>query len=356
VKAAHTIGPRTIEVRDIPIPIAAPDGLVLQISVCGVCGSDVRRWREGPGATALPVVAGHEAVGRIVAVGAQVTGYAIGERLAIAPDTHCGTCYYCERGLYNLCDNLHLVGITPGWQGGFAEYLPLSGEVLRNGIVHRVPAALSDVAAALSEPCASVLASHNTLGTTLGDTVVVIGAGPIGCIHIAVAQARGARVIVAQRSEPRRLLARRFGPDLVIDASTQDVISEVLAFTEGRGADAIICANGVAETQAQAVMMARKGGAVVLFGGLPKANPMVTLDANRIHYGEISVLGAFSYHPTIHALALDTLARGLVPAEHLVTHLFALDDINEAFEVASTGRGLKVMVAPDPAILDWPLA
>lgn len=343
MKAAFFVGPRAIEVREVPVPFVPADGLLLRVSVCGICGSDVRRWREGP---TEPIVQGHEAVGRVVAVGEGVTDFALGERLAIAPDTHCGICYYCERGLYNLCDSLSLVGITPGWQGAFAEVLPLSGEVLRNGVVHRVPEGLDDVAAALSEPASSVLASHDALGTTLGDTVVVIGAGPIGCIHISVARARGARVIIVQRSEPRRLLARRFDPDLIVDASTQDVVAAVRAATEGRGADVVICANGVAETQAQAVSMARKGGRVVLFGGLPKAHPMVTLDANRIHYGEIAVLGAFSYHPTVHALALDTLARGIIPAEHLVTHTFALDDIAEAFDVAATGRGLKVMVRP----------
>ena len=117
--------------------------------------------------------------------------------------------------------------------------------------------------------------------------------------------------------------------------------------TEGRGADTIICANPVAATQAQAVRAVRKGGRVVLFGGLPKADPMTTLDGNLVHYGEIEVVGAFSYHPTMHALALDVLRRGLIPADALITHTFPLSDVATAFEVASSGEGLKVVLTPD---------
>lgn len=351
MKSAFLVDKQTYDLRDIPDPVCPPDGLILNVEACGVCGSDIRRWKEGPPdagsyAGMHGIVAGHEAAGTVIAVGSDVRKYAVGDRLAVAPDIHCGTCYYCQRGMFNLCDNLHFLGITPGYPGGLAEKLVLTGEVLELGIVHRVPDGLSSLHAALSEPASSVLACHEKAETSLDDTVVVIGAGPTGCIHVAVAKARGARVIVSQRSATRRALAARFGPDSIIDPTTEDFVARVRELTDGRGADLLICANPVAATQTQAVEACRKGGRVVLYGGLPKANPMTTLDSNRIHYGEIEVVGAFSYHPTMHALALDAIERGLIPADKLITHTFSLDEVDAAFETAASGAGLKVVVTP----------
>lgn len=344
MKAAYLISPTQFEVRSISLPVLPADGLILKVAACGVCGSDLRRWKEGPIGGSEPLVAGHEIAGVVSAVGARAGEYCVGERLAVAPDVHCGRCYYCARGLYNLCDQLRLIGITPGYDGGFAEYLLLTHEMLTNGIVHRVPEGMQFQHAALAEPCSSVLAAHAQAETSLQDTVVVMGAGPIGCLHIAVARARGARVILSEPSPVRREMARAFQPELIIDPSSQDVVAIVKQATAGRGADVAVCANPVAATQTQAVELVRKRGKVILFGGLPKANPMTSLDGNRIHYGEIRVIGTFSYHPAFHALALDSLQRGLLPADQLITHTFAIDQIDTAFQTAAAGEALKVMV------------
>jgi L-iditol 2-dehydrogenase len=292
------------------------------------------------------LVQGHELAGTVLEVGQNVTQYAPGDRLAIAPDIHCGQCYYCRRGLYNLCDHLRLLGITPTFPGGFAEKVVLTGEVLANGIVNRMPAGMSFAAGALAETLSSVLAAHDKAGTSLADTVLIMGAGPIGCLHIAVAKARGAAVIVSEPHEQRREVAQRFGPDALIDPFNQDVAATVRALTHGLGADIVICANPVAATQTQAVEAVRKAGRVILFGGLPKANPLTTLDGNRIHYGEIEVVGAFSYHPTTHELAVDFLSRQVIPAEKLITHTLPLEQVSRAFEIAASGEGLKVIVTP----------
>jgi L-iditol 2-dehydrogenase len=352
MKAAFLVGKERHEIREIPDPVAPEDGLVLAVEACGVCGSDLRRWREGPPAGAgsyagmAGIVSGHEISGTVVAAGDKVHGYRIGERLAVAPDIHCGTCHYCRRGMYNLCDELHFLGITPGYPGGFAEKLVLTQEVLTLGIVHRIPEGLSSLHAALAEPMSSVLASHEKAGTSLQHTVAIMGAGPIGCLHIALAKARGARVFISEPSDTRLSLAAEFHPDALINPREVDFVVRVLELTGGLGADIVICANPIAATQAQAVQAVRKNGRVVLFGGLPKADPMTTLDSNRIHYGEIGVVGAFSYHPTMHALALDVLKRGLIPADALITHTFSLEQVQTAFETAADGAGLKVVVQP----------
>jgi L-iditol 2-dehydrogenase len=275
-----------------------------------------------------------------------VTRYSPGDRLAIAPDVHCGYCYYCQRGMYNLCDNLRLVGITPGYPGGFAEKMVLTGEILNNGIVHPMPDGLPFKVAAIAEPCCSVLAMHENMGTKLGDTMVVLGAGPIGCLHVAIAKARGASAIVSEPVKKRLEMVQDFHPDATIDPTSEDVVTRVRELTDGLGADIVVCANPVASTQTQAVEMVRKRGKVVLFGGLPKANPMTSLDGNIIHYGEIEVVGAFSYHPTYHELALDLLNRGVIPADRLISDVFPLEKVGEAFESAASGDVLKVVVTP----------
>ena len=353
MKAAFLVGKQTYIVQEAPEPEVPQDGVVLSVEACGVCGSDLRRWREGPTAGERSIeglqgiIAGHEVAGTVIAAGPGAQDYAVGDRLAVAPDIHCGTCFYCRRGFYNLCDSLHFLGISPGYPGGFAERMALTREVLDLGIVHRIPSGLSSLHAALAEPMSSVLACHDKAGTDVDHTVAVMGAGPIGCLHVAIAKARGARVIISEPSATRLAYARDFGPDAMTDMVGNAFVAWVREHTEGRGADTIICANPVAATQAQAVRAVRKGGRVVLFGGLPKANSMTTLDGNLVHYGEIEVVGAFSYHPTMHALALDVLRRALIPADALITHTFPLADVSSAFEAASTGKGLKVVITPE---------
>lgn len=344
MKAAFLVAPRTLELQDTPDPIAPDDGLVLDVKACGICGSDLRRWKEGPPKGVAGMIPGHEAAGIVIKAGQGQSRFAVGDHVAIAPDVHCGRCYYCQRGLYNLCDEIRFIGVTPGLPGALAEKLVLTGEILANGIVHRMPEGMSFAEGSLAEPSCSVLASHDRAGTGLGDMVVVMGAGPIGCLHVIVAKARGARVVVSEPSPVRRRLAEQCRPDAVVDPTAEDLESRVRQMTAGVGADIVICANPVAETQTQAVQIVRKRGKVILFGGLPKANPMVTLDSNRIHYGEIEIVGAFSYHPTAHQRALDLIHRKVIRAELLVTHTYGLKDIGEAFEAAATGEALKVVI------------
>lgn len=346
MKAAFLVAAREFEIREFQDPLAPDDGLVLKVEACGVCGSDLRRWKEGPPPGVDGITPGHEVSGVVEQVGKNVTRYAAGDRIAIAPDVHCGYCYYCKRGLYNLCDNLRFLGITPGYPGGFAEKMVLTGEVLSNGIVHPMPEGLSFSHAAIAEPCCSVLAMHERAGTSLGDTVVVLGAGPIGCLHVAIAKARGASAIVSEPIQKRLEMVKAFHPDATIDAAREDVVTRVRELTGGLGADVVVCANPVASTQAQAVEMVRKRGTVVLFGGLPKANPMTTLDGNIIHYGEIKVVGAFSYHPTYHELAMDLLNQGVIPADRLISDTYSLEKVGEAFEASASGDVIKVVVTP----------
>jgi L-iditol 2-dehydrogenase len=347
VRAAFLVASQRYEVREIPVPACPEDGLILKVEACGICGSDLRRWKEGPPPGIVDMVSGHEIAGVVVQVGDKVTSLTESERLAIAPDVHCGNCYYCRQGFFNLCDNLRLIGITPGYQGGFAEYLVITAEILQGGIVHKIPPSLTPLQAALAEPLSSVLASQEVANVSSGNTVVVMGAGPIGCMHIAIARAKGARVILSEPSEIRRQLATRFEPEVIVDPTKQDLVAGVRRLTDGLGADVAICANPIAATHTQAVELVRKRGQVILFGGLPKDHPMTSLDGNRIHYNEVRIMGTFSYHPRFHAQALEAIQSKLVNPEQLITHVYPIEKINEAFQMAVSGEALKVVIQMD---------
>ncbi|MDZ7371699.1 MAG: alcohol dehydrogenase catalytic domain-containing protein, partial [candidate division KSB1 bacterium] len=157
MKAAFFTGPKTIELADIENPQLPVDGCIIAVKAAAICGSDLRRWREGPISKSEPVIPGHEIAGTVIRVGNNCHAVKVGDRLALGPDVHCGACWYCEQGMYNLCDYLVLYGITPGRHGGFAEQMALPGELLAHGVWHRIPKDLSDEAAALAEPCASVI-------------------------------------------------------------------------------------------------------------------------------------------------------------------------------------------------------
>ena len=347
MKTACLVGKRQIEIRDFEKPSVPDDGLIIAIEACGICGSDIRRWHEGPPTGCEFLVQGHEAAGSVIETGKYVSNFRAGDKIAIAPDIHCGDCEYCHKGLFNLCDNLKLIGITPGVYGCFSDYLVITNEIIKNGIIHHIPEGISPVSATLAETMASVLACQERYNVASDEVVVIMGAGPVGCLHATIAKLKNARVVLIEPSDNRRTIALKTKPDLVLNPLEVDPVQSVLKFTNGHGADVIICANPVWETQAQAVQMAKKRGRIIFFGGLPKDNPITKLDANKIHYRELTVGGAFSYHPDFHKMALEILATGKVRADDFITNIFPLSQIDKGFEAAASGKELKVVIVPD---------
>ncbi len=346
MKAAVFEGPGKITVREVPLTPCGPDDIILKIHACGICGSDVRTYKVGLKKNAAgreSQILGHEFTGTVAEVGHNVTRYKVGDPIAVAPDVCCGECWYCRRGLVNLCDKHRMLGVD--WPGGFAEYAHLPAEVLKLGMVHHVPASMSLDAATMSEPASSVIAAQENVGVGLGDTVLIIGDGPIGCLHVEIARARGAsRVFMSGMLRLKEAAA--FNPDRLWDGGSEDVVKKVREETDGLGVDFAICANPVAATQELAVRAVRKRGTVVLFGGLSRDNPMTSLDSNLIHYGEIKVVGAFSYPAPIHQKALAAIRDGFITAEKYMTLALPLDDTQKGFEAAAAGKALKVVIKP----------
>src|SRR5579875_768214 len=341
MKAARLYGIRDLRVEEVADPVPGPGEALIQIRSCGVCPSDVRGYlgtRSGSGPSGLPRTPGHEWAGVVVALGAPVPDdrlppIRVGDRVVADWRWVCGTCYQCRRGVFNYCENLRR-----GVRGGFAEYgvAPLSQ-------LRVLPDHVSFEEAAFCEPLACILNAHSATDIGLGDDVVIVGAGPIGLLHLQVARNRGARVIVSDPISARLAKARELGAHETIDASAVDPVARVKELTEGRGADTVIIAVGAVEAIRQGLAMGAINGRINIFAGTyPPAE--LPLDPNLIHYRQLRVTGSHDFTPHHFTTALRLIQFGIVRVAPLISHRFPLDEVREAFETTASRRGLKSMV------------
>jgi L-iditol 2-dehydrogenase len=344
MKAAVYLDKDKMEVREVPTPEPDVDSVLVKVHSCAVCGSDIRIFHHGNSRVKPPQILGHESSGEVVEVGANVTRFRKGDRIALGADVPCGECGFCEAGIGNNCQINYAMGYQ--FAGSFAEYVLLNKTVVNYGPVHHIPEGLGYDEAALAEPLACVLNAVELTNIRLGDVVVIVGAGPIGCMIIPVAYMSGAsKVIVVQRSRPRLENARKFHADSYICSSEEDPVKRVLEETGGLGADVIFTANPNPQSHVDALKMAKNRARINLFGGLP-AGSTVTLDTNIIHYKELFVLGAHGSLPRHHRQALDLIAAGRPDIKPYISHRFPLDRIAEAFAAAEGHQGMRVVMKP----------
>lgn len=345
MKAAVYEGPGRLEIREVPDPAPTRDNLILRVRMCTICGTDLKLYTIGNPRCKPPRIIGHEFVGEVIAAGADVAGFALGDRVTLATSVACGRCAYCSRGLENLCPDMKCVSYD--YDGAFAEYVEVPGSVVRRGNALLVPRGLEDKAAALAEPLSCVVNAQKIAGVKPGDTVVVVGAGPLGCLNAEAAKAFGAcRVILTQTSPERLALARRLRDIEVIDVSGGDAVAQVRTLTNGEGADVVIVAAPNAQAQAQAIEMARKGGTVNLFASLPKGESTILVDTRIVHYGQIAITGASDSRPCDVRDALQLLDTGKIDVNAIVTHELPLDRILEGIAMMQRRSGLKIAVRP----------
>jgi len=332
-------------VKDVPTPNIDADSVLVKVTACAVCGSDIRILRYGNPRVRPPAVMGHESAGEVAAVGENVRKFKVGQRVSIGADVPCGQCSFCEAGIGNNCQTNLAMGYQ--FQGSFAEYVPLNRTVVDYGPVHLLPDRVSYEQAALAEPLGCVLNALERSPIAFGDVVVVIGAGPIGCMVIETARKMGAgKIIVVQRSRPRLENARRFNADVYVCSAEEDPVGRVKDETDGLGADVILTACPSPEAQVDAIEMAKNRGRVNFFGGLAKDRSVVSLDTNKIHYKELLVTGAHGSMPRHHRQALDLIADGVIDMGQYISHRFPLGQIADAFAVAESHAGMRVIVNP----------
>ncbi len=346
MKAAVLRGPNDLALTTIATPQAGAGDLVLRVRAATVCGTDLRilTGKKSKGVR-FPSVIGHEFAGTIVEVGTGVTAWRVGDRVCVDPVVPCRACAYCKTGRENVCQNRQAIGYE--FDGAFAEFVRIPAIALQAGNVFRVPEGMDFEAAALAEPLACCINGQRNAGIALGDTVLVLGAGPIGLMHAGLAKAAGARqVIVSEPNAARREAARQRGVDAVCDPSVESLAAVVKARTDGLGADVAILAIGVPALVDEAFSAVRKGGHVNLFAGF-STGATATIDVNLIHYNELVVTGASALSRHDYEIALNLLAAGRLDAGSLITHRFGIDEALGAFEEAGSGRALKVALLND---------
>lgn len=333
-------------VDEVPTPEPAAGGMLVKVHACGLCGSDLRTIRSGHSKVRLPWILGHEICGEVAALGEGFAGpWRVGQRLSIGPVVYDPNDPYCIEGRHELSAGVREIGQQ--WPGGLAEYVAIPAESVAMGNLLPSPDGMAAEHAAIVEPGSSVVHAHERARTGLGDTVLIMGAGPIGCLHIAVARACGADRIILSDINARRLeLAQTFGPDAVIDASSEDVAARVSELTDGTGPAVIVTANPSPQAPVDAVHMAAKGGRIVLFGGLPHGDSSPGVDLNVVHYQNLNLIGLSRFAPRHFRKSLRLLASGRIPAERLVTHVLPLERADEGVRAALEGEALKVVLTP----------
>lgn len=344
MKAAVLRDVGKLSIENVPMPKPDTEGAIVKIEACAICTTDVKIYHHGYKGFKPPLILGHELSGTIHVIGSGLTGWHEGERVAVGPNIACGICWFCSNGFPTACDNLITIGVHI--YGGFAEFVHIPGNAIKAGCLNLIPERVSFEEATLTDPLSCAINASQLSGVKEGDTVVVIGAGPTGCLNVEVAKGLGAKVILVQRSSHRLEKARFTGADVYICASTEDVKTRIKEETQGRGADSVIVACNSPQAQGEALELVRKRGIVNFFGGLPKDSPFIKLDSNLVHYGEISVTGTHGGSSEHCQKALSLIADGKVKAKSYITGKFYLEDLLAGIGAAEKKEGLKTIIKP----------
>jgi L-iditol 2-dehydrogenase len=332
-------------IEDVPLPNIGEDELLLRVMASSICGTDLRIIHSGHRklAPGQKIILGHEFSGVVARVGSRAGPFQVGQRMGVAPNMGCGRCEACAQGMPNLCPDYTAFGIT--LDGAHTKYVRIPPAAIAQGSVMPLPPEVSFAEAALLEPLSCVVNSHRATRIDLGDTVVVFGAGPIGLLHLMLAQCAGAGAVLVVDVQPHRLArAHELGATSTLDAGQEDVPQRVRRATEGRGADVVITACSIASVQEQALELLAPFGRVCFFGGLPRDGSKVFLDTNLIHYKQLQVTGTTGGAPRDFRTALKLVASGRIDLKRVVSHVFPPAEMARAFDTALHQETMKVVM------------
>jgi len=341
--AARFYAPGDLRIEEVDLPKIGEGELLIRNRVALTCGTDLKMFLRGHRLATPPLIIGHEFAGTVEKVGDCAEGFEEGMRVVAANSAPCMFCHYCRIGKPNLCDRLDDVLVGFSSPGAYAEYVRLPARIVKQN-TYEVPKDVPLESAAFVEPLACVAHGIELSNIKTGDLVFVIGAGPIGLMHIQLAKVHGAKTVIVADASPERLQnATRLGADQLISSS--DPASQVKALTDGRGADVTIEAVGKPETWELAVRATRKGGTTILFGGCPSGST-ASIDAGLVHYGELTLKGVFHHTPSDVREALRLISTGQVKVAPLVTHRMRLTEVEAALRLMQKGTAIKVAITP----------
>ena len=341
--AAVLYGKEQLQIEKVDVPDVGAGDMLVRVRAALTCGTDVKVFRRGYHARMIvpPALFGHELAGDVVAMGRDVRGFKIGQRVVAANSAPCGECYFCRREQSNLCEDLLFNN------GAYAEYIRIPDRIVKKN-TYAVPDHVSYQDAALVEPLACVLRGIEETGLRAGDTMAVIGLGPIGMMFVRLAKSvYGARVIAIGRRQTQLDRAKAMGADeVVINSDGSDVLGPVQEMTGGRGADVVIEAVGVPEVWQLAIKLLRRGGVVNFFGGCPSGTE-IKVDTNLLHYSELTLKASFHHTPALIRKALESVSRGYISAKDMVNRVEPLTNLLEVMQHLMSHNGhLKTAIIP----------
>ncbi|HYE91724.1 MAG TPA: zinc-binding dehydrogenase [Terriglobales bacterium] len=333
-------GPGDLRFEDLPVPTPKAGEIVLKIEAALTCGTDVKTLRRGHPVMIphTPTVFGHEFAGTIAAVGAGVRRLRAGDRVVAGNSAPCGDCRMCLAARPNLCEDLLFVN------GAYGEYIALPPRLVARNVV-TIDARLPAARAAFAEPLACAILGVQRARVEAGHTAVIFGHGPLGCLLAMVAAAQKARVIIVGKAGRRLEQVRALGLGHCLDATAGDVMAELRDLTGGHGVDVAMDATGRPEVWERAVDATGRGGTVLFFGGCAPGTS-IQLDTRRVHYEELTLVGAFHHTPDLIRQAVELLSGGEVEPDGLLTHRMTLEDVPAALELMTRGEALKVLIEP----------
>jgi len=327
----------------VPKPEVGLGEVLVKVRAAAVCASDIRVFK-GEKSASPGVIQGHEFSGEIEEVEESVEGYSVGDRVTLHPVISCGHCFYCQKGHANMCLNRKTIGYDEN--GGFAEYVLIPRSMVESGSLVRLADSISYEEGSLAEPLGCVVNSVETCRIDLGNSLLIVGAGPMGLLNLLMARASGAgKILVSEPIEERLRLAGSLGADVLIDPQKEDLTSRAKEETDGLGPDAAIVTIGIPSLIAETIRVVRKLGVVNLFAGCPIGSEM-SIDPNLIHYNELLVTGSQNATLNQFKRGLGLLEKKILDLNCLITHRFSLQDAEEAFQKRITMEGLKTLIIP----------
>lgn len=344
--AAVYHGQNDVRLEEVPAPQIGPREILVRVHTCGICGTDLKKIATG--SHSAPRIFGHETTGEVAAVGADVTRFRVGDRVAFFHHIPCGDCYYCRHKVFAQCEVYKKVGCTAGFEpsgGGFAEYVRVMDWIVEKGVV-RIPDGVSHEQASFMEPVNTCWKAIDILSPKPSETVLVIGQGPIGIMLAALSQRTGARVITSDLFPQRLTIAKGFGLQEFIDASRTDTVQYIQQQTEGRGADAVILAVPGTKLIGTAINAARPGGRVMLFA--QTVREQATIDPAAICVDEKTLLGSYSASVDLQPESTEWVFSQALNLERLITHRFPLADAVEGLKIAAHPQPdtMKLVIQP----------
>ncbi len=334
-------GKNDIRIEDMPVPEIGPGELLIRTVATGICGSDVMHWYR---AGKTPLVLGHEIAGEIAAVGDDVDSYEVGDRISASHHVPCNTCHYCMNGHHTVCDTLRSTYFFPG---GFSEYIRLPAINVDRGI-YRLPDEMSFEEATFIEPLACVYRGQRIVHTGVGKSVLVLGSGISGILHVQLARSWNASPVIATDINPKRLeTAERFGADAVVDAG-ENITESVKKINKGRLADIVILTTGAEEAIQQALRSVERGGTVLFFASSGH-DITVPLPVHDLFWrNEITLTSSYAANYKEHMAALKLIHQGKINVRDMITHRLPLTDAAKGFQLVESARdSLKVIMEPN---------